>query len=330
MQTHIQDYLGESKIGRKQSYKNLSVFPLLSPYSVSMDYLTLDEALAEEAIDIVEVDEGGSVPELKVINRGARKVLILDGEELVGAKQNRIVNTTILIKEKSATVIPVSCVERGRWAYDSRKFSSPGRGLAASIRACKSEDVADSLKRDRSFRSDQGRIWSEISEKASRLDAASPTMDIGSIYEKEAPRLEEYEKHFKLADKQVGAIFCINGRVAGMDCLGRSETFARVFKKLVHSYALDAIDWIDSMGAGKILTKDAENFLAEVRSAPVETNPSVQLGTDCRLETDRLIGSALEFDQEILHLAAFARDAEEAVERSTRMRRVSQRTRSRY
>ena len=67
-------------------------------------------------IDGGEVSRGGSVPELKVVNKSDRMLLILDGEELVGAKQNRIVNTTILIAGNTATVIPVSCVEQGRWS----------------------------------------------------------------------------------------------------------------------------------------------------------------------------------------------------------------------
>ena len=98
MQTVIESYLEQVKVGRKQSYKNLAMFPLLSTYSAPLDYLILDEALAEGLIEVVEVDEGGSVPELKVINKTPKMSLILDGEELVGAKQNRIVNTTILIQ----------------------------------------------------------------------------------------------------------------------------------------------------------------------------------------------------------------------------------------
>ncbi len=38
-------------------------------------------------------------------------VLILDGSELKGAKQNRIVNISILLKKNFEIIIPVICVE---------------------------------------------------------------------------------------------------------------------------------------------------------------------------------------------------------------------------
>jgi uncharacterized protein with ParB-like and HNH nuclease domain/predicted transport protein len=111
MQEAIKNYLEGFKIGRKQVYKNLAMFPVLSTYSLDMDYLLLDEALAAGVIEIVEVAKEGHVPELKVINNSPRMILILDGEELVGAKQNRIVNTTILVHGDATIIIPVSCVE---------------------------------------------------------------------------------------------------------------------------------------------------------------------------------------------------------------------------
>ena len=107
-------YLETLATDAKQSHGNLAVFPLLSDAEVSLAYLVLDEALQKEAIEVAEVDESGEVSKLKVINRSDLPVLILDGEELVGAKQNRIVNTTFLIAAGSVTIIPVSCVEQGR------------------------------------------------------------------------------------------------------------------------------------------------------------------------------------------------------------------------
>ena len=146
VQTVIQNYLNEAKIGRKQSHRNLAIYPLLSSYAVEVEYITLDEALSRSLIEVGERDEAASVPELKVINKSPCLILILDGEELVGAKQNRIVNTTIMIQGNATMVIPVSCVEQGRWSYDSPRFHSEHRIMSSGLRAIKSEQVQFSLR----------------------------------------------------------------------------------------------------------------------------------------------------------------------------------------
>lgn len=330
MQAVIQTYLDEAKIGRKQSYRNLAVFPLLSGYAADMGYITLDEALSEELIEVMEVDESGSVPELRVVNRSPKMVLILDGEELVGAKQNRIVNTTILIRGKSTTVIPVSCVEQGRWSYESLGFHSKERLMPAQLRASKAEQVHRSIRSSDSFRSDQSEIWDEISSKAARMEAESPTMAMAEIYEKKRSSLADYVDHFRLVEMQVGAVFAINGKVVGLDSFGKPETFARVFKKLVESYALDAIDWAETEGASKTLRSKVTKFLQATSTAPVESRPSVGLGTDCRLESKEVNGFALIHDGQILHLSVFARrNGGREAHHSSRMQRFSNRRRLR-
>ena len=54
----INDYLNRVQIETEQSYKNLAVFPVLSDYVIPFDYLTLDEALSDDLIEVVEIDEG--------------------------------------------------------------------------------------------------------------------------------------------------------------------------------------------------------------------------------------------------------------------------------
>ena len=184
MEKEIRDYLEKMKVGRKQSHKNLAVYPLLSTYNTNLQYLLLDEALNRGILEVMELSDEGSVPELKVLNKSPEMVLILDGEELVGAKQNRIVNTTILIQGKTSIVIPVSCVEHGRWHYDSSKFHSRERMMSSNLRAMKSEQVAFSRRSSGKYNSDQGAIWNGISEKASRMQASSPTGAMAAIYEK--------------------------------------------------------------------------------------------------------------------------------------------------
>jgi len=328
MDTVIKNYLEGLKVGRKQSHKNLALYPLLSTYSLNLEYLLLDEALSQNLIEIVEKDDGGSVPELRVMNKSNEMILILDGEELVGAKQNRIVNTTILVQGKTTIVIPVSCVEHGRWSYDSPRFQSKERMMSSNLRAMKSEQVNYSVRSSGEFRSDQGAIWDGIAEKADRMGAPSPTGAMAAMYDKERPTIEEYVKPFRIITSQVGAIFMINGKVVGMDAFGKPGTFSEVFKKLLESYALDAIDWYDPDKEQKAFKSEVTKFRKAALAAGAESHPSIGLGTDIRLESRKVTGFALALEDQLLHVSIFARvnrqsrdTANSKIERFSRRRR---------
>jgi hypothetical protein len=329
MQETIKNYLEGFKIGRKQSHKNLAMFPVLSTYFLDLDYLLLDEALAAGVIEIVEVAKDGHVPELRVINNSPDMILILDGEELVGAKQNRIVNTTILVQGDTTIIIPVSCVESGRWTYNSPSFSSKERLMSYSLRAMKSEQVKSSLRSSGNYRSDQGEIWHEISEKAKRRKAESPGMAMGEIYEKDKPSIDEYIKHFSLIDLQVGAVFMINGKIVGMDTFGKPDSFSKVFRKLVESYALDAVDWLEPEKEYHNRKGDVTQFMANALGAETESRPSIGLGTDLRMESKEITGFALALDEKILHLSVFAMNGSPAGKTYSRMKRYSRRRQNR-
>jgi hypothetical protein len=106
--------------GEPVTHGALAVIPLLAPNLDDPDWLTLEEA--GEGARITEVSEAGSVPFLRVANGADEPLLLLDGEELIGAKQNRILNTTVLVGAHTEVTIPVSCVEQGRWGYRGRQF----------------------------------------------------------------------------------------------------------------------------------------------------------------------------------------------------------------
>jgi hypothetical protein len=155
---HIQKFLGNVKMGGKQSHLNMTIFPLLAPDAGEPDYMILEEALSQGAVEITEVSQGGSVPDLKLVNKSPNKLLVVDGEELVGAKQNRIVNATFLIAGLTEITIPVSCVEQGRWAYRSQNFASGKKVMSAILRHKNQRSVAMNLKEGMGYRSDQGMI----------------------------------------------------------------------------------------------------------------------------------------------------------------------------
>jgi hypothetical protein len=117
----LQEEFSSIEIGPSSQFRNLILFPLMRR-NVSvpeMDYLLLEDGIAQGQIRVTELHAGGSVPELRLENNADLPVLLVDGEELVGAKQNRVLNLTILAPAKQTTVIPVSCVEAGRWRMES-------------------------------------------------------------------------------------------------------------------------------------------------------------------------------------------------------------------
>jgi hypothetical protein len=330
MEEVIREYLGSAKFGRKQVYKNMAVFPLLLEYSFALEYLLLDEALGAGLVEVTEVDNSGAVPNLKVHNKSPRMVLILDGEELVGAKQNRVVNTTILVAGNATVVIPVSCVEQGRWAYNTPRFYSEERMMPSRMRAMKARQVQQSVRVHGEYRADQSAIWQDIAERASRRDVASPSMAMAGIYEKDLPSLQEYLRHFSLIGSQVGAVFMINGKVVGMDAFGKPETFSKSFRKLVQSYAMDAIDWLEQADEPKSSKSDVTKFTKGILACKVETHDAVGVGTDFRFESNKLTGFSLALDGKVIHMSVFAWEGDgKGGSESSRMARYSRRRRNR-
>ena len=111
------------------------------------------------------MSEAGSVPDLLVENKGDVRALLLEGEELVGAKRNRILNTSVLIAAHSKIKIPVSCVEQGRWRYRSRLFGSSGSHSSSKLRYFLKMSVSKSVTAHRGHRSDQGAVWQEVAHQ---------------------------------------------------------------------------------------------------------------------------------------------------------------------
>jgi hypothetical protein len=328
MKKIVFDYLNHLTLDDKQTHKNMAVFPLLSEKETAFNYLLLDEALERNLILITEVDESGTVPELKVENRSEKNLLILDGEELVGAKQNRIVNVTILIAAHATLTIPVTCVEQGRWSYQSQRFMSKERVMPPRMRMKKSAAVYNSLMNNQSYRGDQGETWDMIEEKLSRHYIDSPTGAMGDIYDQEQNFIVDYLKHFTVKEKQVGMMVMINNEIVGCDCFGKHDSLEKTFSKLVKSYVLDAMDADTNKKKFISSPKKASSFRDDVMNCLVNKRPSISLGTDLRLVSRKVIGSALSVDNEILHLTAFARDEKDSRKKTGFYQRASKRKRN--
>ena len=187
--------------GNAVTFESLTIVPLLGTSSPQARYDTLDAALGRGTLHITEVSDSGSVPEIKVLNHGPQPVLIIDGEELVGAKQNRTVNLSILVPPAANTIVPVTCVEAGRWSARSRSFSSAPRTHFAAGRAAKSSQVSASLLRDGVAHANQSQVWKEIAHRSARLKVHSETAAMSDIFERQSSAIESFVRELPIADR---------------------------------------------------------------------------------------------------------------------------------
>ena len=187
------------------------MFPFTGVAGRSIDYLTLDEAHKDGSASVSEVSESGSVPDLRFLNNGNKPVFLLDGEELLGAKQNRILNLSILVPENSEIDIPVSCVEQGRWSYNSDYFRSSDRSYFSKGRAKKARMVSNSLSGGMAARSDQGEVWRDVAEKAAAFSVNSDSDAMSDVFEAESGRIDEFVESIHHVPEQAGALFAIDG-----------------------------------------------------------------------------------------------------------------------
>lgn len=246
----IKTYLTKIQIGAEQSFKNLSIFPLLSDYVSPFDYLTIDEAISKDLVEMAEIQKNGSALKHKVINKSDNMILIYSGENMAKTIDQRNIEATILIPAKESVVIPASFIKKNR---------SP-----RSINRTRSREHAKSSRK--------------------------------------------YMEHFARVDSQVGALFVINGKAAGMDCFGRPEVLEKTFMKMIEDYAQAAADNFDPNMNLKSSKAEAMNFLQMVKESQVQTIRPAKLGTGCRLESKKCSGYAFAHDDRLLSFSMVAKN----------------------
>ena len=325
MDKSVENHLIGMELGAGMSFENMTVFELLRPENGGPEYITLREAIERGVFAVTEVSEGGSVPELMVANKGEVPVLLLDGEELRGAKQNRILNTTILVAPKSSTKVPVSCVEHGRWHYEEREFKESGNVMHREMRAVNIRRVSESLRSEQQFRSDQGEIWDKVAELHCAMAVPERTGAMRDVYEAKGADLEGYLKTFRLAEGQKGILVFVDGRPVGMDFVSRAAAFAMLFPKLIKSYAMEAMLLTERRKRGRGKGGDAKaqavptpeggrEFLKRAAASDEKKYESVGLGWSYRYAGAGIVGSALAFNDKVVHMAFFGIDEAESAQ----------------
>jgi len=311
------------RVGEPVQRGALTLFPLLTPAAqpsgagtpaVSADepstdtggtaepaYLPGPVAFERDLLEVTELDSGAEVARLCAVNCAPVPVLLVEGEHILGAKQNRTLNVSVLVGAGRTVEIPVSCVEAGRWGAPAATRLAP-RHSPSSVRRHKTSSVARSARTTRRRTSDQAGVWAHVSHLEHRFEALSPSAALDDVFEHRQADLADTVASLEPVEDQVGVVVAVGGRIEALDLFDRPDTLAAFWEGLVNGYALDALDLTTDP---EVPAEEARVFLAEVAAADVERQPGVDLGTDLFLEGPTVTGVGLEWDGALRHLAAF-------------------------
>ena len=218
----------------------LSIEPIISIGDTSNDSLSelldLDTAYQEGMVKIREVSEGGSVQEILVYNLSKSPLIILEGQGLEGAKQNRVLQKTVVVPPETELLVPVNCVERGRWNYRSAEFRPAAFSAGPSVKARK----ASAMKMGE--RSVQSEVWAEVSEMSARYSSCSATEDMLEILE--TASLDKRYR-FDYASKKLDDFDGYGYKVSGgqtefIEIFGRKNWAKAAVQKSIREWLMDS------------------------------------------------------------------------------------------
>ena len=275
----------------------------------------------------MEVQEigSGTVPSVAATTND-KPVVIFAGDTITGGKQNRIINITMWLAANTTTRIPVSCLEAHRWDSGSR-FSS-GRKVDYELRARVNRSVGEQARaeaamprppRQRSFRSDQGAVWSEISAREVRAGSASPTASLHDLYARESGDLAAFSRAFPCPPGANGLAVGIGGKLVALEVFDAPETLAAQWSRLVEGAASAHLDHRRAVGTGAVVPPNhrhpdpgALGRMLQRTSTAVGgavVSRSVGEGSDIRFAGTRVSGSTLVRGDRVVHLELFRVEA---------------------
>ena len=243
------------------------------------EYTLAEDAIGNGTLVIEEASADGQVPRLRVYNRSDKPVLILEGDILVGGKQNRLCNSTVMVPSYSKLDLPVSCVESRRWRYQSEKFSTSGS--SSSI------DVLRKLKAGkfgrRSHHSDQQAIWRTIEHVQRQTKHTSATSDHEELMRIRREDLRVFLDQNSCPEDAIGVAVIIGAEGYVLDLFDKPATCQHYWQQKIHSAMAVAL-----YGVGRVQPASMDRLEEEIEELPENrwtTVGTVGLGLERRAIT---------------------------------------------
>ena len=201
----------------------LNVFP-------AGHYITKGECIVKE-------QKHEQVGNIFIENRSEQFLLFTDMDILEGAKQNRVVNISTLVRPGSKSNLEVSCVEQNRWDHLHGNFRNSDDSIEPDMREKKITSLVDDSDPDIRTSELQSEIWDSVSYKLNDAGVASPTSDYGDYirYKKSAGASQDVPKPSPSQDCN-GLAFYMDGKPRIVETFGNTALYQYYFPMLVHQY----------------------------------------------------------------------------------------------
>jgi len=240
------------------------------PFKIS----TFDQLHDIKMVEANEIGEEGIVSKIQIQNKSNDYLVIFDGEAIIGAKQNRISEQTVILFPNSKTIIPVNCVERGRWNFrEERKFSKSNFSASPKMRSRKAE-----MLKEKRYESVQSEVWNEIDMLSAKVEYSSDTSDLGDV-------LRNRNTHKFNFDKELIHNSLCNGYLV----FGTEKPFIELFfdKDICKKQIIKSIDsWFADIENGVEAPTKPEVYLDHFLNSNWDKDRSI--GIETSLSSSRL------------------------------------------
>lgn len=284
-------------LAKRQDYENITVVPILSDTDTPFDVLDLKKGLKMGLVTIGECDST-NVEKVKLKNNSISPLILLDGEEIAGSLQNRIISQTMIIAPKSEIKIPVNCSEKGRNTYKSEFHYS--NYMANSNTRRKKVYNKNKLR--------QNVVWSSIDDLEKDKNTCSKTNALRDSYEKNKYDIDSYLKHFKMENNQIGVICIVENKV-GLEIFNNHSLYEKYNEMLLRSYIIDS----SNKEKINISNKELENILDSINDDSFIKKEAVGLGKYYKISNSYGNGHILIYENNMVHASFFKKIEEPAV-----------------
>ncbi|WP_400243003.1 ARPP-1 family domain-containing protein [Methanobrevibacter smithii] len=284
-------------LAERQNYENMTVVPILSDTNTPFDILDLKEGLKMGLVKIEECDNS-NIEQVKLKNNSISPLILLDGEEIAGSLQNRIISQTMIIAPKSEIKIPVNCSEKGRNTYKSEFHYS--NYMANSNTRRKKVYNKNKLR--------QNVVWSSIDDLEKDKNTCSKTNALRDSYEKNKYDIDSYLKHFKMENNQIGVICIVENKV-GLEIFNNHSLYEKYNEMLLRSYIIDS----SNKEKINISNKELENILDSINDDSFIKKEAVGLGKYYKISNSYGNGHILIYENNMVHANFFKKIEEPAV-----------------